>query len=328
LNHWVVERQLQRRQPPTHRELSKRDENEKVLPVYLAHPPVLVPSIGLDSNNTTDYYCRESENNLPTTTCREEQDLEATMEEFDMMELVDEATTTTTTTTTNANDNYERQPPSSSSSSSSTSSSSTATAISKVTKTTITANANDSEGSGCRDDYVEWTFSILFHETYRVPTLYFACHRTSDGLFLSRREVLRILLARQRYYYYERTTHTDSGSSREDGDYRPGGSSPSAEERLRREEEEEMLWEFVSQEEHPATGAPSYFLHPCRTAERMESMQMMQSSGEENNNDGEGGDIGNDGRDCPLLSWMSMILPVVGCKIPSEVFCRMRNDIE
>jgi len=136
----------------------------------------------------------------------------------------------------------------------------------------------------------EWTFSIVFHETWRVPTLYFACSR-SDGTPLARKRVLDILLSHR--------VDANGGHDIGTGDGR-------------NEEEEEDLWEFVSQEEHPATGEPSYFLHPCRTAERMEAMAL-------------GG--GRDFVACPLLSWMSMILPAVGCKMPPEVFCRIRETI-
>jgi hypothetical protein len=29
----------------------------------------------------------------------------------------------------------------------------------------------------------------------------------------------------------------------------------------------------------------------------------------------------------PLLSWLSMVLPVVGCVIPPDVYCRMLDDM-
>jgi hypothetical protein len=29
----------------------------------------------------------------------------------------------------------------------------------------------------------------------------------------------------------------------------------------------------------------------------------------------------------PLLSWLSMVLPVVGCGIPPDVYCRMLDDM-
>ena len=95
-------------------------------------------------------------------------------------------------------------------------------------------------------NYTEWTFSIVFHDVWRVPTLYFTCGHP-DGSPLCRKEVLHILL-----------NHASLQQSNI-GEW-----------------SEHDLWEFVSQEEHPMTGKSSYFLHPCRTEERMELM-LLQS---------------------------------------------------
>ncbi len=71
-------------------------------------------------------------------------------------------------------------------------------------------------------------------------------------------------------------------------------------------------WEFVSYEEHPATGVPSLFLHPCRTQERMKFLL-------------------ND-RDTPpaeqLWSWMSLILSTVGFSIPSPIYQHVRQKLK
>ena len=83
--------------------------------------------------------------------------------------------------------------------------------------------------------------------------------------------------------------------------------------RSRSADEEEALWEFVSREEHPATGRPAFFLHPCRTAELMRGMLAARRDSK----DGEGDD-----EHCPLLSWMSVVLPTVGCKVSSRAFRR------
>ena len=126
-------------------------------------------------------------------------------------------------------------------------------------------------------EYAEFTFSVVFNDTWRVPTLYFTCYR-GDGAPLRRREVLDILLRGQRS--------------------------------ARSSDEDEALWEFVSQEEHPVTGTPAYFLHPCRTADRMGELIKLRH------------EVDEVGDSCPLLSWMSMVLPAVGCKVSSLVFCR------
>ena len=95
--------------------------------------------------------------------------------------------------------------------------------------------------------------------------------------------------------------------------------------------ESSSSWEFVSQEEHPATGAPSYFLHPCRTAERMGAMLLpphaaaaapwAASSSSSSSSSSTVVEV------VPLLSWLSMVLPVVGCVIPPDVYCRMLDDM-
>jgi len=121
----------------------------------------------------------------------------------------------------------------------------------------------------------EWTFSVVFHDTWRVPTLYFQVHDI-DGTPISRDGVLTILL---------------DGTSGSTTSINANGSMT-----------EEQTWDFVSQEEHPMTGKPSFFLHPCQTATKMELLLQQPK------------------HYCPLLSWMSMILPSVGCTISSYVY--------
>mmetsp|Transcript_20907 Transcript_20907/g.29949 ORF Transcript_20907/g.29949 Transcript_20907/m.29949 type:complete len:242 (-) Transcript_20907:340-1065(-) len=128
----------------------------------------------------------------------------------------------------------------------------------------------------CNSSHVtEWTFSVVFHETWRVPTLYFHVHDI-DGSPITRDDVLTILLGGTR----GNTTGTNANGSMT----------------------EEETWDFVSQEEHPMTGKPSFFLHPCQTAAKMELLLHQPK------------------HYCPLLSWMSMILPSVGCTISPYVY--------
>lgn len=125
-------------------------------------------------------------------------------------------------------------------------------------------------------DYVtEWTFSIVFHDTWRVPTLYFHVHDV-DGTPIKRDEVVTILLT---------STRGNATAISANGPM-----------------SEEQTWDFVSQEEHPMTGKPSFFLHPCQTASKMELLLHQPK------------------HYCPLLSWMSMILPSVGCTISPFVY--------
>ena len=125
-------------------------------------------------------------------------------------------------------------------------------------------------------DVTEWTFSVVFHDTWRVPTLYFHVHDI-DGTPITRDKVVTILLSSTRGNETD-TINTNGSMS------------------------EEQTWDFVSQEEHPMTGKPSFFLHPCQTAAKMELLLCQPK------------------QYCPLLSWMSMILPSVGCTISPYVY--------
>ncbi len=111
-------------------------------------------------------------------------------------------------------------------------------------------------------DFTEWSFSVVFHEIWRVPTLYFDVNFI-DGTPITRKEAVRLV--------------SDSMT-------------------------EEQSWDFISQEEHPMTGSPSFFLHPCQTVAKMELLLLQEHNL------------------CPLLSWMSMILPSVGCSINPIVY--------
>jgi hypothetical protein len=95
-------------------------------------------------------------------------------------------------------------------------------------------------------------------------------------------------------------------------------------------------WEFVSQEEHPISGTPLYCLHPCRTGERMG--YLMTTFDATSSSEVEEDESDRDGRSrstkattsstiVPLLGWLSMVLPVVGCAIHPDVYRRMNDDI-
>jgi len=70
-------------------------------------------------------------------------------------------------------------------------------------------------------------------------------------------------------------------------------------------------WDFVSYEEHPMTGEPSFFLHPCQTSEKLSLL-----CGER-----------NQATISPLLSWVTMILPAVGFSIPTMTFAQVKDWI-
>jgi len=65
-------------------------------------------------------------------------------------------------------------------------------------------------------------------------------------------------------------------------------------------------YDFISYDEHPVTGRPSFYLHPCQTAARMSLLSTTTGT-------------------CAfpfhfILSWLSLVLPAVGFQIPSLLF--------
>lgn len=131
---------------------------------------------------------------------------------------------------------------------------------------------------------IEWSFSIVYSDTYQVPTLYFHVQH-QDGSPCIRSQVVQWLLASKLIT----VPHPF-------------------------DEPETTSWDFVSQEHHPHTGFPSYFLHPCRTSERMKLLH--QSPGRD-----ESAGINF------LWVWMSMVLPAVNHPIPSKVFWNLQEQM-
>lgn len=124
---------------------------------------------------------------------------------------------------------------------------------------------------------IEWSFSIVYSDTYQVPILYFHVQH-QDGTPCIRSQVVQWL----------------QGSKRRTGSHTL-------------DESETNSWDFVSQEHHPHTGFPSYFLHPCRTSDRMKQLQQSLVR-----DDRPGINF--------LWVWMSMVLPAVNHPIPSKMF--------
>lgn len=132
----------------------------------------------------------------------------------------------------------------------------------------------DSISSPQERQLAEWRFSIVYSDTWMVPVLYFTVKQT-DGMPFQRSQVLDML----------------SVDENAVGD----------------------TWDFVSYEEHPITGEPSFFLHPCQTSNRMG--QLFQQSKQRN-------------ASSFLLSWTSMTLPAVGFRIPGRTFLRVQEWIQ
>eukprot|EP00980_Cylindrotheca_fusiformis_P026424 scaffold16150_cov112-Cylindrotheca_fusiformis.AAC.3 len=127
----------------------------------------------------------------------------------------------------------------------------------------------------CQDENraisIQWDFSIVYSDTYRVPVLYFRVQKL-DGTPVTRTQVLNLLPKQQ---------IKDS-------------------------------WDFISQDEHPITCFPSFFLHPCQTATRLEQLNL--SNGNQ--------------RSMVLWAWMSMVFPAVDQGIPPSYFNLVLNSVD
>jgi Autophagocytosis associated protein, active-site domain len=122
---------------------------------------------------------------------------------------------------------------------------------------------------------IEWRFSIAYSYIWHVPVLYFNV-QLPNGTACSRLEVLQMLHC----FCCDPDVMSDT-------------------------------WEFVSSDEHPVTGFPSFFLHPCQSSHRLVVM--------------------NASTTCPtmrLWSWMSMILPTVGVLISPKVYTVIQAQID
>jgi len=78
-------------------------------------------------------------------------------------------------------------------------------------------------------------------------------------------------------------------------------------------------WEFISQEEHPITGDPSFFLHPCQTSARLAKLQTNARNPDMNDSAVVPGTL--------LLSWLSMILPAVRSRISPTTYSHTHHQL-
>jgi hypothetical protein len=132
---------------------------------------------------------------------------------------------------------------------------------------------------------VIWNISVVYNETFQVPVLYFALEYTNGCPV-------------------EMTTSTSSSRT-----------SPISLLALLLNIENDDDWSRVSQDLHPETGRPSYFLHPCQTSDTLMMMTMTATTI----------------TTCPsilwLWTWMSMVLPAIGHGIPSKYFLDIQQRL-
>jgi hypothetical protein len=148
----------------------------------------------------------------------------------------------------------------------------------------------ESEPNGKNDDEkellveTEWQFSIVYSDTWQVPVLYFLVQR--GGSICSRTQVVDLLAE----------LHPPNQECVDDP------------------------WDFVSFEEHPISGIPSCFLHPCQTSARLDLLNDRSPTSTEK-------EVDKQSNSCSLLSWMSMILPAVGFGIPPHMYQQLLAEL-
>jgi len=145
--------------------------------------------------------------------------------------------------------------------------------------------------SSCNMRQIEWSFSVVYSHVWAIPVLYFRVQYL-NGMPLSRTQVLNILIIDG---MENRSTHEDNI-------------------------EDDDSWNFVSYEEHPITGVPSFFLHPCQTSKRLHHLMAAGADNDENS-------VAKTNPANVLLSWLSMILPSTGFRISPKVFYNARKEI-
>jgi len=141
---------------------------------------------------------------------------------------------------------------------------------------------------------VEWSFSVVYSHVWAIPVLYFRVQYL-NGMPLSRPQVLNMLISGIDDGMENRSAHEDTIED-DDG------------------------WNCVSYEEHPITGVPSFFLHPCQTSMRLHHLMAAGDDSDENS-------VAKTNPANVLLSWLSMILPSTGFRMSPKVFFAARKEI-
>ena len=157
----------------------------------------------------------------------------------------------------------------------------------------------------------QWNFSVVYSDTWQVPLLYFTVQwiHTKNGSPCTRSEVLKLL-------NFYRTGRQENGLSADDVD---------------------DGWDFISQEEHPITGIPSFFLHPCQTEDRLTLVLASSAIDFEVTKDHAAVNMSANNTSTDRLyltngsllwTWMSMVLPSVGCPVSSHNFGQVQRRLQ
>lgn len=124
-----------------------------------------------------------------------------------------------------------------------------------------------------------WHLSVVYSHTWQGPVLYFFV-QGSNGSPCTRNTIFNML-----------NLYSDGADS----------------------------WDFISQDEHPITRLPSFFLHPCQVHARLQTMVSALHVDDS---------VSHQNR-CALrlLSWMSMMLRAIDMPLPSHIFRRLKQRL-
>lgn len=134
--------------------------------------------------------------------------------------------------------------------------------------------AHRESGTGSQYNDTLWFLSIVYNHTFGVPVLYFQT-QYKNGSQCGRDDIVA----------YLRQVHQQNRV--------------------------ENSWELISMDQHPISGLPSFFLHPCRTKQRIQSILVDRPK--------------NDGS--ALLSWLSMMLASLGLGVSPTYYQILRSDM-
>jgi hypothetical protein len=140
-----------------------------------------------------------------------------------------------------------------------------------------------------RHPIIEFSFSVCFSHVWSIPVLYF---RAQDlhGQMISRARLL---------HFIQQGRIIPTGDTEEDVDWDENN--------------------FISEDEHPVTGTPCFFLHPCETATRLHTLSLSIQ---------EDSDPDTRFYSLLILSWLCMVLPSTQFRISPIFFNQLVNKIK
>jgi hypothetical protein len=164
-----------------------------------------------------------------------------------------------------------------------------------------------------QEGYYEWRFSIVYCPVWRVPVLYFTVQQ-QDGTPCPVSLVTDWIHYHHHYHYHQSRIDGANNDKEDDNDD---------------DDVAARMEDFISYDEHPITGVPSMFLHPCRTKENLMTLFCSSSTTTTTTTTISNHCCCCDSSAVRLLQWLSMVLPAVGCQtIPLQVYLTLcRQDI-